>query len=232
MQRPKRSGGVALLGAALAGFLFSVAAAPARADDDEGGACQSECSEARRICRGAAHAAWRACGDDCSDAVREAASHARAACNAGDLSSAECFRLIREAMRDALRACRDDCKNEREIARTLCRGERSECREACVAGLDPVCVEGCRDAFETCRDGLESCTAGCRSAFEAARTACATSSVVEGACDAAAYRECVASARDDAAACAADCHEAQPCAGALRECLGECPPDADPPLED
>lgn len=216
----------ALAAVAASALCVSLSGAPSHAhdgNDDHGGACRTECSEARRICRGAAHAAWRACGDDCAEAVREAVRHAREACKAGDLSTGECFRLIREASRDALGACRDDCKNEREIARTLCRDERSECREACVAGLDPACVEGCHGAFETCRGELETCTAGCRSAFESARDACATSAVVDGACDAEAYRECVAAAHDEAAACAAACHEAQPCASELRECLGECP---------
>jgi hypothetical protein len=134
-------------------------------------------------------------------------------------------------MRDALGACRDDCQGEREIARALCQDERGECHEACVAGLDPACVEGCQGAFETCRVELESCGAGCRADFEAARAACATSSVVDGACDAAAYRECVAAARDQAAACVADCQEASPCAHDLRECLGACPAAEVPPAE-
>lgn len=219
----------ALLGAGLVAAVLGGASAPARADDASGGECASECTEARRVCRGAAHAVWRACGDDCGDAVREAARHARAACQAGDLATGECFRLIREATRDALRACRDDCRGEREIARTLCQGERSECREACVAGLDPACVLGCRGAFDSCRAGLETCTAGCRTAFEAARAACATGAVVEGACDAEAYRECVAEARDEAGECAAECHDAHPCAGELRACLQECPAAAGPP---
>jgi hypothetical protein len=216
-----------ILGAAAA--LLLVAAVPAAADDDGEGACASECSEARRVCRGAAHAAWRACADDCGDAVREAARHAREACDAGDLATGECLRLIRSATADALRACRDDCKAEREIASALCQDERGECRSACVAGLDPACVDGCQGAFETCRASLEACSDGCAASFETARAACATSSVVEGACDAAAYRECVATARADAAACRHACHEASPCAGDLRQCLGDCPPAESPP---
>jgi hypothetical protein len=212
--------------ALVAGAWLAVAAAPARAHGD--GACPSECAEARRVCRSAAHAAWRACAGDCGEAVREATRHAREACGAGQLQPGECLRLIRAAVGNALAACRDDCRAEREIARTLCQDERSECREACVADLDPVCVEGCRAAFETCRGELEACAAGCRTAFQEARAACATSSVVDGACDAAAYRECVAAVRDEAAACAHACHESHPCAHDLRECLGGCTPGAPP----
>jgi hypothetical protein len=224
MQRAWRRG-AALLGLA-GGALLLLSAAPVRAHDGDD-ACASECAEARRVCRSAALAAWRACADDCSDAVREAAQHAREACQAGQLSPRECGQLIREAMSDALGSCRDDCRGEREIARALCQDERSECREACAADLDPVCVEGCQASFETCRGTLASCAAGCREAFAAARAACATDAVVDGACDVAAYRECVAAARDEAESCAHGCHEANPCAADLRECLGGCTP-ADP----
>jgi hypothetical protein len=224
MRKIELRGSVLAAAAAIATGLLLGGASAASAHGGEDGACHAECSEARAICQRAAQAAFKACRAECSGDVEEAAQRARAACQEGGLGLRACVKLLHEAVHDAVHACRDDCKSARELARTLCSEEREECREACVAGLDPQCVEGCRAAFDACRSGLETCAQGCRAAFEAAREQCAVEAAAGGACDIEVYRECVARAREEALLCAEGCHEAHPCAHDLRQCLGECAP--------
>lgn len=213
MNRTRRS----IAGALCAGLLVVAAGAAAEETQDS---CREECREARRTCHAAARAADRVCHDRCADAVETAIRRALRVCEARDLESEACRRLVREASAGALSACREGCARAFERARARCQEERHECVRACLPPIDPVCAEDCVGDFGACRDDLGTCVTGC------GETAADTLEECRELYDPEApdpFRECVAAVRREARECRWVCHEDSMCGPDLRECLAECP---------
>lgn len=200
------------------------AAAPAVAEASE---CQLECREARRGCHSAGHAAYRSCRRTCDESAAEAGGRAHAVCREAEMGPRECARLVKDSVAAALGACRDDRRNARSLARRLCHEERQDCRQACVEGLDEVCVAACSTDLERCRDDLGVCAEGCAEEARTAAELCKLDAVVDGACVPETLRECARRVRREGTACAAACHEELSCHDAARDCLLACPPQAE-----
>jgi hypothetical protein len=105
-------------------------------------------------------------------------------------------------------------------AKNVCREERSECRETCIAELDPACVEECRDEAELYREDLGMCLNDCG---QDARTDANECRMIEGdLCNPKEVRDCLRGARGDAYRCTDACHDETACGEELHSCLREC----------
>ena len=197
--------------------LVLLAAPAGRAGADE---CRDACSDARQTCMDARAIAQRSCWGDCRDTVAEATRSAHQVCEQEALTPAACGKLLRQVVAGAERACRADCGIAAKEAKAVCKAERGDCRQACVASVDPACREACTASFRTCRQDLETCAGGCRDDRQAAIDACKQQ--MTDTCDPAVLHECIEQARSDARSCVQECHDETTCADTLRECVDDC----------
>ena len=204
----------------------AVASTPVFAEDaveDEIGTCKDECTEARRMCYAAAHAAYKFCWDECEATLQESIARALDACRDEGLSPADCDRYVQKATRYAAQECRDDCRKARKRARKVCRAERQECRQACEPA--PGCARECVGGFVECREGVDACADSCKVIKRAGLEECRE--IIADACDPEAFRACVKEVRHEYRGCVDTCHEEGSCGEGLRECLGSCVDDVD-----
>jgi hypothetical protein len=216
-------------GAAVATILLVIgvaSASPVFAGDevvDEVGTCRDECTEARRMCHAAAHAAFTFCRDECQETMQDAIARALDACRAEGLRPDECDRYVKRATNYAAQECRDDCGKARKRARRVCRTERQECREACRSA--PACARECVGEFVGCREGVDACADQCtldkREGLEECRA------MIADTCDPESFRVCVRDVRREYRGCVNTCHEDGSCGDGLHECLDSCVDDAD-----
>jgi hypothetical protein len=204
-----------------AGVLLVMLMGPAAGAEETDDGCREECVEARKLCHQGAKAAYRACGSQCRETIRGAVIRARNICVEDHLGAAACASLVEKAVAGATRACHADCRLEQMFRRTVCRNERRECRQTCLAPLDPECRIACGETFGECRDQVGACARECRGVAREGYTECRE--LASASCDPEALRECLDEVRNDLRMCSDDCHDEHSCGADLRECLGECP---------
>lgn len=201
------------------GAVFAVAGVPAPAAADDG--CRSECKQARKLCHRSARLARHVCHERCDEAVDRALDRARRICGERDLGPAACARVVREAVEGAGRVCREGCETAFDRARRACAEEQRECRRACVAELDPVCVEGCREELAACQDDLALCLEPCRETLQRNLRSCFERYGEDD--DGVELLRCLGDARREARACRSACFEDAACGRDFFACLGQCP---------
>jgi hypothetical protein len=182
--------------------------------------CQAACSDARSTCQKARTVAHRRCARGCRDTIQEATRQARAICEAEELPEQACRQLVQQTVEGAQMACHADCRVGAKLQRSVCRAERRECRNACLAEIDPECREPCVADFQACRDDLAACANVCGEQRDAAAAACHEQ--VAEVCDPVVLRECLRQVREDAWACVEECRLDTSCGEDLRECVGDC----------
>lgn len=200
-------------------------ASPAIAEDDvvddELGSCTDECTEARRMCYAASHAAYKFCWDECEETMQDAIARALNACRDEGLTRGECDRYVKKATHYAAQECRDDCGKAKKRARRVCREQRKECRQACKPA--PACARECVGDFVECRDGVDACADQCTATKRAGLEECRA--LIADTCDPEAFRACVKDVRREFRGCVDTCHEEGSCGDGLHECLESCVDD-------
>jgi len=212
---------VVRLGAVLAAGVLLLMMGPAAGAEETEDGCPEECVEARKFCRQGAKAAYWACRDHCGETIRGAVHRARSICVEEHLGERACASLVEKAVAGATRACHADCRLGQLFRRVVCRSELRECRQICLAPLDPECRVACGESFGECRDEVGACARNCRVTAREGYTECRE--LMSASCDPAALRECLDEVRNDLRMCSNDCYDEQSCGAGLRECLGECP---------